>query len=483
MAAVYELTPEATCGDARVVFDRLHPDDRAALCASIAQSAQALTPWFQQYRVVLPVRGLRWLEGHATPERQADGAVLWCGFIHDITERRAAEQVVRENFASERASRAKSEFLSRVSHELRTPLNAVLGFARLLQADASLNPRSRIHLDLVLNAGQLLLDLVNDILDLSRIEHGLLALHRGPVNVLDVLSASLALIEPLATERGVRIMPVRCSGAVVAQADARALGQVLLNLLSNGVKYNCEGGALWAELRCQGAEVVVCIADEGRGLTAGQRRQLFQPFNRLGAETGQVPGFGLGLVISKQLVEAMRGRLEVHDRRGGGCRFEVWLPRDPLPQRVVPAPRSPDIVLGPAPPADRGAAMPLVLCVEDNPVNALLIKEVISAIGGYRVLVAKDGDEALALAGVHRPTLMLSDINMPKMDGLALVQAIRADPALRAMRCIATSGDAMAAARDRALAAGFDAYWVKPLDLPVLEQVLRSHGAGRRVGA
>jgi PAS domain S-box-containing protein len=468
--AIYELTAESVRGDARPIFDRLHPDDLIEVRLAIERSAQTLMPWCQQYRVVLPERGLRWLEGHATPERLEGGAVLWSGFIQDITERRASEQVLREKLASERASQAKSEFLSRVSHELRTPLNAVLGFTQLMQADMQLTERTHAHLEQVRKGGHHLLDLVNDILDLTRIERGHMPLRNVPIEVIDALEASLSLIEPLARERGVRIVLVRGNEDAVVRADPRALGQVLLNLLSNAVKYNREQGALSVEIRSLDAEVSICVSDEGRGLTTEQRQQIFQPFNRLGAEDSRVHGSGLGLVISKQLVEAMHGRLEVHDRADGGCRFEIWLPANPTASQTGPIPLD-----EPAEPLrstrlGRDAPPPLVLCVEDDPVSALLLREFVKAVAGCRLLFAEDGESALQLAALHRPVLMLSDINLPKMDGLALIRAIRADPALRAMRCIALSGDAMADSRDRALLAGFDDYWTKPLDLSLLDR-------------
>jgi signal transduction histidine kinase len=324
--AIYELAPEAVQDDARRVFDRLHPQDLVSVAAAIRHSADTLSPWRQQYRVCLPKRGERWLEGHATPELQADGAVLWCGFIHDITDRRAAESAAGEKIAAERASQAKSDFLSRVSHELRTPLNAVLGFTQLMQADTSLPARAQMHLSQVQKGGHRLLDLVNGILDLTRIERGFLGLRNGPVDVGAAVAASLALIEPLARQRELRLQTQGPAGLVQAHADARALEQVLLNLLSNGIKYNRDGGTLCVTVHARGEEVVISVSDDGPGLSAAQRSRLFQPFDRLGAEHGTVVGSGLGLVIAKQLVEAMHGRLTAHDQPGRGCRFDITLP-------------------------------------------------------------------------------------------------------------------------------------------------------------
>jgi CheY-like chemotaxis protein len=186
-----------------------------------------------------------------------------------------------------------------------------------------------------------------------------------------------------------------------------------------------------------------------------------------------VPGSGLGLVISKQLVEAMQGRLEVHDGANGGCRFEVWLPANAagLAGSQAEVPDTAEATA--ADPLECDTALPLLLCVEDNPVNALFLKEAVAVLGGCRVLFARDGEAGLELVRQHRPNLMLSDINLPRMDGVTLVRAIRADPRLRSVKCIALSGDATAEARERALAAGFNDYWTKPLHLGLLADEVR----------
>ncbi|NRF71083.1 GAF domain-containing sensor histidine kinase [Aquincola sp. S2] len=261
---------------------------------------------------------------------------------------RDLEQLRRDKLVCERASRAKTAFVAQVSHELRTPLNAVLGFTQLMQADGQLPERARGQLQHIAAACDHLLALVDDILDLARIEYGGRAIEPQPLDVRGVLQSNLALVEPLALERGIRVMPVRGPDAAVALADRRALGQVLLNLLSNAIKYNRERGRLWVELRSVGAEVAIGIGDEGQGLSAEQRARLFRPFERLAAKDGRVPGTGLGLVISKQLVQAMSGRLEVHRRPDGGCQFEVWLPSQPF----VGAARAP-LAGRRSPPGDR----------------------------------------------------------------------------------------------------------------------------------
>ena len=228
--------------------------------------------------------------------------------------------------AMERANQARSAFVTRMSHELRTPLNAVLGFTQLIQDEASLPARVYDHLTQVRKAADHLLNLVNDILELSRTQQSAAALRAEPVVIHAAVTAQLAQIEPLARQRGVRLMPVRGDTEAVVLANERALGQVLLNLLSNAVKYNRENGSLTVEIRGDEGRVALSISDQGRGLTPLQQQRLYRPFDRLGAEHSNTPGTGLGLVISKQLTEAMQGQLVVHAGVEGGCRFEISLP-------------------------------------------------------------------------------------------------------------------------------------------------------------
>jgi signal transduction histidine kinase/ActR/RegA family two-component response regulator len=455
--SIYELTPQDVGRDGAVALARLHPDHQHDVRHAIWRSATTLAPWNQQYRVCLPERGERWLEGHATPQRVDDGSVLWHGFIHDITSRREVGHAKREQVASERASQAKSEFLSRLSHELRTPLNSVLGFTQLMQEDDQLPDRARAQLEHIRKAGAHLVDLVGDMLDLTRIEQGLHDLTLGRVAVTTVIDEALQMLEPLALEYGVHLMPLQGDADAIVRADARALGQVLMNLLSNGTKYNHCDGLLWIEVRKAGPTVVISVNDEGPGLTEAQRARLFRPFERLGAERSRVPGSGLGLVITKQLVEAMRGALAVHPRAEGGCRFEVRLPA----WREFPITRPASLDAA----NDESPDLPLVLCVEDDPLSALLLREAVRSVSRCRLRFTNDGGEALRMARELRPELVITDLNLLGTDGYALVRALRADPLLRETRCIGLSGNADPHTHELALDAGFDAYWTKPLDL------------------
>jgi signal transduction histidine kinase len=480
---IYELRPLDVRHDARQVFDRLHPDDAPSVARSIAQSAEQLTPWRQEYRVVLPQAGVRWLEGHATPERLADGGCLWHGFITDVTERREIEALRRAKQAAERANEAKTAFLSRASHELRTPLNAIIGFTQLMQADADLPEHTREQLGFVRHAGASLLGLVNDMLDLAGAEQGQRPLRREAVDAHDVVRHSLKLIEPLAAERAVDLADAVVSPGLRVQGDERALGQVLLNLLSNAVKYNRSGGAVHLRAVRRGGRALLSVEDTGPGMSSDQLARLFEPFNRLGAEYSGIPGSGLGLVISRQLVESMGGSLNVLSQAGRGSRFIVKLPlADEETGLSTPATASAiSTPLRRQPPADatrplsvaqadglpverpRAPADVVLLYVEDDPVSGLLLQAALEDL--IVVHVARSLEAARLWLRTVTPALIVSDMNLPDGNGLDLLHGLAEDPRLQDVTCIALSADAMPPQVKAALEGGFEDYWFKPLDI------------------
>jgi PAS domain S-box-containing protein len=471
--AIYEVSPEEVRHDATRVFGRLHPDDSERVRAGIERSRHHLTPWRMEYRVNLPRRGLRWIEGHSTPERLADGSTIWHGFITDVTERREVEQLRREMLATERTARAKSEFFSRASHELRTPLNAIIGFTQLLQHDDDLPARARAQLGHVQHAGGRLLDLVNDMLELARSEQDQRPISMAPVSARRAVERSMALIDPLAREHGLALIAPMAGADFTVLADPRALDQALLNLLSNAAKYNRRGGWILITLTEQDGRGCIGVVDTGPGLTAEQQSHLYEPFNRLGAEHSGLPGSGLGLVITRQLIEQMNGSLEVHSEVGVGCRFVIALPLARTPRgawagEAQTGLRNED----PAPtgPATRPVAhsRPIMLYVEDDPVSGLLLTAVLEQIA--EVKVASTLRTALEHLGQSTPALVISDINLPDGTGLDLVQHLRSSPALSKVPCIALSANARREQAQAALDRGFDDYWIKPLDIAVVRE-------------
>ena len=413
---------------------------------------------------------LAWHEFSATPRRLASGVVLWHGHVADVTQRRAMEDALAERQAAEQASRAKSEFLARVSHELRTPLNGILGFTQLLLAQQADNLRDdqRQRLAVVHNAGQGLLGLINDVLDITSIEMGQLSLHLQPLALAEAVERALQAVEAQAQDAGVALLRPPDTG-LRALADDRRLHQVLLNLLSNAIKYNQRGGRVTLALRpvagdAGGADRVgIAVTDDGPGLTADQQRHLFEPFNRLGAERGGTEGTGLGLAISQQLAALMGGRLQVRSLPGAGATFELLLPRAG-PTGATPSP-APIEVGAPAPLPTRGR----VLYVEDNPVNAMLMEAIVGLRPGVQLQVAGSVAQGLAAALADPPDLLLLDMQLPDGDGASLLQALRAHPRLAQVPAVAVSAAARADDLARAREVGFTAYWTKPV---VVDDVL-----------
>ena len=326
-AAHHGLDDAAGARDgAQLSGERIDPEDVSALRDALARAAQADELVALRYRVRLPDGSVRHLEMNARRREQASGRRV-VGLLWDVSDDVEAEQLRLDKQAAERANQAKTQFLSRVSHELRTPLNAVLGFAQLLQTDGRepLTRRQAERLQHVLDSGQHLLELINELLDLTSIEDGALALSSRDIPLAAVLGASLRQVEPLASSMRVTLS-IDGAQALAVHADPRRLEQVFTNLLSNAVKYNRAGGRAWVQCEKDGTQAVVTVHDDGVGIEAGKLAQLYQPFNRLGAENSQVQGSGLGLVITQQLLQRMGATMHVESEPGRGTRVRVSLP-------------------------------------------------------------------------------------------------------------------------------------------------------------
>ncbi len=442
---------------------RIHVDDRGRAGAAMRQALLTGGSLDARYRVLHPDGGTPTLEIFARCTRDAQGAVTgMVGTCRDVTQQVALEQLRGEKEMAERANRAKSEFLSRVSHELRTPLNGILGFAQLMALDQThplADDQSR-RLDNVLRAGRHLLELINDVLNLARIEQQDFSLQKMPVDLAATVGSVVTLMQPQSEAARVRVI-VTPAEPLWAEADPRAVEQVLLNLLSNAIKYNRPQGVVRVCLARTETSVQVAVTDEGEGFTLPQQALLFQPFNRFGADERRVEGSGLGLVIARELAISMQGELHVDSRVHAGSTFTLSLP-----------PGAPGVSGATAPPATMAprlaAPAPVqrqVLYIEDEPLNVLLMQEVFKTRPEWRLHVAITGTEGLAMARAQAHDLLLVDMNLPDMNGLQLIRQLRTDASLAGQHCVALSADAMQAQIDAALAAGYDGYWTKPINI------------------
>jgi PAS domain S-box-containing protein len=391
----------------------------------------------------------------------------------DVTDRKQFEHTLQEynielesaKAAAEKANLAKSEFLSSMSHELRTPLNAVLGFAQLMASDTP-PPSSaqKLSIDQILQAGWYLLRLINEILDLAMIESGKVTMSHESMSLTDVLQDCQAMIEPQAQKRGIKMTFPRFDNLFYVHADRTRVKQVMINLLSNAIKYNRDGGAVIVQCMASSENRVrVSVKDTGIGLAPEQLAQLFQPFNRLGQESSAEEGTGIGLVVTKQLVELMGGIIGVESSVGAGSVFWVELTASSAPALVLDSTDAtgPDERKHEA--AHALSPQHTLLYVEDNPANLTLVEQLIARRSDIKLLTAVDGYLGIQLARACQPDVILMDINLPGISGFGALEVLRRDPATAHIPIIALSANAVPRDIEKGLEAGFFRYLTKPI--------------------
>ena len=460
----------------------VHPDDRA-LAAEHMVAAMAGRPGVREVRFLAKDGSVRWMEVKGRAVFNAEGTpVGFSGVLHDVTERKAAEAAVgaardeaeRARDVAERASRAKSEFLSRMSHELRTPLNAILGFSQLLEF-AELGDDEQDNVEQIRRAGRHLLSLINDAMDISRIESGNLSMSLEPIRVRDVVNASLDLVRTTASDQRITLAITGDDTATFVRADQQRLTQVLVNLLSNAVKYNRPAGRVdvsWRRISGDGRDgtVRIDVADTGIGIAADRLADVFTPFERLGAETSGIDGTGIGLTLTKSMVTAMGGRLAVDSTVGNGSTFTL-----DLPLAAAPAHEEDSAEAGAEAEArdDVGA----VVYVEDNASNLTLMRRIFSRRPGVRLVTVTNGADAVETIVEVRPCLVLLDLHLPGSDGGEILAAVRehADPAVAATPVIMVTADLTPGTERRLLAAGASAFLPKPVDIASLLAQVDAH--------
>ena len=413
-----------------------------------------------------------------------DGSVFWANVVftairdaagnargfakltRDLTERRLVEQTLTlAKSAAEKANLAKSEFLSSMSHELRSPLNAILGFAQLMESDATPATASqKASIDEILRAGWYLLELINEILDLAQIESGKLSLSPEPMSLEEVMVECQAMIEPQALQRGIHMTFPQFDVPCFVAADRTRLKQVLINLLSNATKYNKAGGTVVVDLSGSTPKRIrINVRDTGAGLPAEKLAQLFQPFNRLGQEHGAEQGTGIGLVMSKRLVALMGGVLGVESSVGAGSVF--WCELDAAAAPEIEA-RPAELALAEGTQPESGAPLRTLLYVEDNPANLKLVEQLIARRPTLRLLTAVDSNQGIQLARAQQPDVILMDINLPGISGIEAMKILRDDPATAHIPIVALSANAMPRDVAKGLEAGFFSYLTKPIKVP-----------------
>jgi PAS domain S-box-containing protein len=397
----------------------------------------------------------------------------------DVTELKRYEQTLQQKnaelestkSAAEKANLAKSDFRSSMSHELRSPLNAILGFAQLMETASPLpDPLQKESIEQILKAGWHLLTLINEILDLARIESGKLSLSPEPTSLAEVLSECEAMIEPQAQKSGIAMTFPTSPLPYFVIADRTRLKQVLINLLSNGIKYNQAGGAVVVDCAATTPERIrVSVKDTGAGLSPDEVAQLFQPFNRLGQEGRGQEGTGIGLVVAKQLIELMGGVIGVGSAMGGGSVF--WFELNAAAEPVL-ALESSEPTAPAASQVKSGAPRRTLLYVEDNPANLKLVEQLIARRPELRLLSAGDGMTGIKLARENMPDMILMDINLPGLSGIETLEILRADPTTAHITVVALSANAMPHDIEKGLQAGFFSYLTKPIRVTEFMHIL-----------
>lgn len=466
--SILGVTPEAGMTDPAFLTALVHPDDLDVVRDASVEAASGGEPSVE-FRIVRADGEVRWLWiRYRQVAVEAGEPALLAVVLSDVTDRKlAVESAALARQEAERANAAKSEFLSRMSHELRTPLNAILGFAQLMEMDDP-SPVQRDSLAQVSKAGRHLLDLINDVLDIARIDAGQLSLSLEPVATCDVVQAAVDLVLPMIEARGLTMMPlVAGPDAGCVFADRRRVTQTLLNLLSNAVKYNREGG--WIAVTCEArpdGTTAITVADSGVGIDPKAFDRVFAPFDRLGQESTSIEGIGIGLALTSSLVRAMNGRVEVQSNPGSGSSFSVVLPSVQCEDGEGGTSDGANSVAGHDLESSEHAHKELVVVsIEDNPANMRLMESVAARRPGVRLLQAQQGRLGLDLIESSHPDLILLDLHLPDVPGQELLRILRGNPRTASTPILIVSADASPGLVDRLVAMGASGYLSKPFEV------------------
>ena len=464
-----------TEGEDRLKIWRQHifPQDLSIFDNALVEHLAGRAPFDVEYRLVSRQGEVRWIRARGRAVFDQKGQpIMMSGSNMDITEvKRAEERVIQAKEQAEKANRAKSDFLSSMSHELRTPLNAILGYTQLFEYDGNLKSQQIDNVREIRKAGEHLLQLINDVLDLAKIESGNMTVSLEPVLVSRLIAECFTLVQPQADAKGIRLSTSLAEFPnMYVVADHVRFKQALLNLLSNAVKYNFVGGEVDVKLSAQpGQQLRISVRDTGRGIPLQRQSEVFQPFNRLTAENTNIEGSGVGLVITKQLVEMMQGRLDFTSAEGMGTTFWIDLPMamEWNVDSIVRTSSNKDYT----PAALNVKRRCKVLYVEDNPTNIRLLQQIFARYPQLELEIAEEAFLGIYKARSMHPDLVILDINLPGMDGYEVLSVLKNDPTTRLIPVIGLSANAMPYDVERGRNADFYDYLTKPVDIQRLIEV------------
>ena len=467
--------------DLRHAMRLVHPDDFAEVERGFLEDAGAGRAAVSEHRMLTEDGEVRWVRAVATPVLAHDGpnerTVIT---LEDITERIVAAEALRAAEAAARAANdSKNHFLSRMSHELRTPLNAVLGFGQLLSRQLAGTEHAEA-VEYVLKGGQHLLELINDVLDISRIESGQMSLSMETMNLAALVDETLQLMGPLASAAEVTLEPASGDRSVMLLADRQRVRQILLNLLSNAVKYNMDGGRVWVSWEIDEDVVWLSVRDEGPGIPPDLQERLFQPFDRLGAESTAVEGAGIGLALTQSLAALMGGAVSVRSTPGDGATFLVTLPGwtgtvDEAPLRAIIAGRP--VVAPTSVRARDGAAV--LLYIEDNEPNVHVVEHLLGLRPAWTMIHAPLGGLGIEFARAHHPDLVLLDLHLPDLSGNEVLRALKRRDDTKDIPVVILSADASPGLATRLVDSGAERFITKPIDFDVVLALLDHVSAGQ----
>ncbi|WP_323815474.1 PAS domain-containing protein [Cellvibrio sp. NN19] len=478
-----DLDDVLTEGEDRLKIWRKHifPQDLAKFDQALVEHMAGRGLFDVEYRLISVQGEVRWVRGRGRAVFNDKGQpIMMSGTNMDITEvKRAEERVIQAKELAEKANRAKSEFLSSMSHELRTPLNAILGYTQLFEYDDNLKPQQVENVREIHRAGEHLLQLINDVLDLAKIESGAMTVSLEPVLVSRLIAECFTLVQPQADAKGIRLTSsLGDFAATYVVADHVRCKQVLLNLLSNAVKYNAVGGDVEVKLMAQtGQQLRIAVRDTGRGIPLARQNEVFQPFNRLSAENTNIEGSGVGLVITKQLVEMMQGRLDFTSTEGVGSTFWIDFPMaaEWNTESTCAGASSHDYI-----PAQLNVQRRCkILYIEDNPTNIRLLQQIFTRYPQLELDIAEEAFLGIYKARSTQPDLIILDINLPGMDGYEVLSVLMNDSVTNVIPVIGLSANAMPYDIERGRKAGFHDYLTKPVNIhhliDVFNQILHDH--------